>query len=102
LESRRTEIEAFLAAQLKSLTVAWFFHGWWWQIVTRRHKGTVRHRLVRFGEAALSMNVHLSGQAVAHRPVPALSLVPHPKKRRMTCIDEVDDAHVGLVGVLSM
>jgi hypothetical protein len=40
--------------------------------------------------------------SVSHRPVSTLALIPHPQQRRVTGIDEIDDAHIGLGGVLTM
>ena len=39
---------------------------------------------------------------IAHRPVAALPPVPHAQQRRMAAVNEVDDAHVVLAGVLSV
>ena len=40
--------------------------------------------------------------SVSHRPVAALAFVPHPQQRRMAGVDEIDDAHIGLGGVLAV
>lgn len=40
--------------------------------------------------------------AVSHRLVTALALVPHAPQRRVAGIDEVDDPHAGLAGVLAV
>src|SRR5690606_34658808 len=37
--------------------------------------------------------------AIPHRPIATLALVPHPQQGRMPRVDEVDDAHIGLAGV---
>jgi hypothetical protein len=39
---------------------------------------------------------------IPHRPIAALPLVPHPQQRRVAGVDEVDDPHVGLAGVLAV
>ena len=39
---------------------------------------------------------------VAHRSVSTLAFVPHPQQGRVTGIDEVDDAYVGLGGVFAV
>jgi hypothetical protein len=61
--------------------------------------------LAHSGEAkeasrSFSISVSLYRYPVAHRPVAALALVPHPQQRRVAGVDEVDDAHVGLGGML--
>ena len=40
--------------------------------------------------------------SVSHRPVSTLALIPHPQQRRVTGVHEVNDAHVGLGGVLAV
>ena len=40
--------------------------------------------------------------SVSHRPVSTLAFFPHPQQRRVTGIDEIDDAYIGLGGVLAM
>ena len=42
----------------------------------------------------------LIGDAIAHRPVPPLAFCPHALQCRVAGVDEIDDAHVGLGGML--
>jgi hypothetical protein len=49
-----------------------------------------------------SCRIHIGANRVAHRPVATLALVPHANQGWVTGVDEVDDPHIGLAGVLSM
>ena len=39
---------------------------------------------------------------ITHRPVTALAFIPHPPQRRVTGVHEVNNAHIGLGGVLTV
>jgi len=39
---------------------------------------------------------------IPHCPIATLALLPHSQQRRVTCVDEVDDAHIGLGRVLAV
>lgn len=39
---------------------------------------------------------------VSHHPISTLALIPHPQQRRVTGVDEIDDAHICLGGVLAV
>ena len=41
-----------------------------------------------------------TADAIPHRPVAALPLVPHPQQRRVAGVNKVDDPHVGLAGAI--
>lgn len=44
----------------------------------------------------------LVGDAIAHRPISLLPLVPHPQQDRMARVHKVDDANVGFRDVLTV
>jgi hypothetical protein len=58
--------------------------------------------IMRNGAGFASIRPLFICHPVAHRPVTALAFFPHSQQRRVTGIDEVDDAHVGLGGVLAV
>ena|GEM_PF-4597966 len=43
-----------------------------------------------------------TGYTIAHRPIASLPLIPHPQQNWVACVDEIDNAHVGLIGMLAM
>lgn len=45
------------------------------------------------------MSIHYP---ITHRPVTALAFIPHPSQRRVTGVHEVNNAHIGLGGVLTV
>jgi len=44
---------------------------------------------------------HVRAYPVSHRTIATLPLVPRPQKRGVTSVNEIDDPHIGLAGVLS-
>ena len=79
---------------------------WPLTLAHRRSRVLPGKQLLKWHETGSCIDPHqglaiacIDAHSIAHRTVATLTLLPHSQQRRMACIDEVDDPHIGFAGV---